>query len=395
MIRSIFLFFSLISASLFAQLPPTLKTTENYNLRELEAWLKKENRPRYVTPPVFSIDGDVGATWDTTHEVLGSQPQVGTGSGRPNDAFNVGTKLQFLYKAGRTWGGARIGFDNGAGIFGGTANAIKLSRAFIGYHFVTHGPFICDLTAGRRSLTQMFDSQLMYRNYGDGACLFLNYQWKNVMEIQVTNGVFINTNSVAFWVMSARLFNIANKGFYINYSYNDWGGNRPSNSLSLIDTKFYISQVLAGWECNPKWLKTEFKAFGAFLVNSGATENILSTFKKENLAGYVGVQFGRARKRNDIAVQGQLQVCQLQAVPDWDFSGIGRGNAARGSLFTSTTLKGVNGNTNYKGFQIQVLYALSTNLTLQATLKRSLSLNNHIGLPSNFTKFSLESSFTF
>lgn len=394
MLKKLFIFSVCLSSSLFAQLTPTLRQSTQYSVRELEEWLKTQSRPNYVLPAKYSIAGQVTASWKNVYEKLGSQSQVGTDASKPSNQYSINSEILFNYFKGRTFGNARLNFRNTAGTFGGSANSISLSRAFIGYHILTYGPHTLDLNVGRRNLRKIYNSQIMFKSQADGITGFAYYMWKNIVEYQATMGLY-TSNPASFWVVRGRLFNIANMGFYFDYDYIFWGKNKRSSSFFDLETKYGVSQFLIGWERIPAWLGSNLQFFVALLYNNRAQPNVLSLNKRQNLAGYVGGQFGTVKNKGDFSIQGQLQFCQLQAVPEWDMAGIGRGNTAKGDFFKASDVGLANGNTNFKGWEVKLNYALTKQITVSAELQRSLSLNKDIGQPANYTTFSLTSSYSF
>ncbi len=382
-----------LSGSLFAQLTPSYNMTKRYSVRELEQWLKKNNRPRFVNPADFNISVQVNAGWTNTHNTRGGVSRVGRGTGTASNSFSPNVNIDFKYYYGRAWIGARTSYRNTGGLFNGTANSFGLNRAHIGYHLTTHGPVICDVTIGRRALTKIYNSQLQFKGDADGATLISSYILKNVVDLRAAIGAYIQGDRT-YWILRGELFNIANLGLYFDYSLAHWGNIRPNTFTNGIDVKFNTSQFLLGWDFKPKWLKKDLKFFAALLTNHGATVNRLTNGSKLRNAGYVGMQFGNVKKKNDFSVQGQLQFCGLQAVAPWSLLGIGTGSRT-GALFTATNFAIVNDTTNFKGWEAVANYAISDELTLTAKIQRSVPANKNIGRDYNFTSFKLETQYTY
>lgn len=394
MLRKLFIYVALFSSPLFAQLTPTLKQTTRYSVRELEDWLMKQDRPNYVIPASYTIGGQVSEKWQNVHETLNGAAQVGSGTGTSSNQFKTTVELQITYALGRTFGDTRLQFANQGGAFNGTANSISLNRALIGYHFITYGPHTLDALAGRHALNKIYNSQMMFKTPGDGVTGMGYYIWKKVVEYQLWGGVYTSRPG-SFWVVRGRLFNIANLGFYIDYDYVYWGKVKPSSNLTRIRTNYGISQFLVGWDRTPEWLGKNIQVFAALLYNNRAKPHPLSDNKLLNLAGYVGAQVGATKNQGDFSIQGQLQFCQLQALPEWDMAGIGRGNAGKGSLFKASTIRSVNGNTNFQGYSIKLNYALTKQVTITGDFKRSVNLNDGIGWDSSYTNYSISTAYSF
>ncbi len=381
------------TAPLFSQLSPSYRMTKSYSARELQEWLKQNIRPRFVREAEFGLSGQMSSSWKSVHSQLGSQNQVGSAAGKASNQFKVGVTLDWNYSLGRGWIVTRTQFKNTAGLINGTANDFSLARAYFGYHFTTHGPFVCDLTVGRRTLTRIYNSQIQFSSKGDGATLITSYMLDNIADVRFTSGVYIDM-AKTFWILRHGLYNIADLGFYADYTFVYWGNIRPKNNANSLDIKYNLSQFLLGWEYKPEWLKRDLKVFAAMVANHGATRNPLSNYRKENLAGYVGAQFGSAKKKKDFSLQGQLQFCRLQALPEWDVSGVGS-PATPTSLHQALSKATINGSTNFQGFEIIFLYSLTDDVTLRFQVDRSLTLNQAFGQPMNYTGFSLETQYTF
>jgi hypothetical protein len=125
--------------------------------------------------------------------------------------------------------------------------------------------------------------------------------------------------------------------------------------------------------------------------------------KKENLGWYAGVTIGLVKKIGDWAVDFNYQWVQTQAVAQGDSTGIGRGNAL-GSGFYTINQNGSGGPTtqatafssnNFKGFQIEALYAFTNNLTVQQTVQMGKTLNRNIGPNGDYKQYEIEFIYAF
>lgn len=382
------------SVPLFAQLSPSLRQTTKYSVRELEDWLRSQSRPNYVIPARYTIGGQISAKWKNIHETRGSQDQLGPGTGQSNNQYSIDTEIQFAYFFRQAFGDTRLSFRNSGGTFSGSSNAIELNRAYIGYHFITQGPHTLDVNVGRRDTRKLYNSMLMFKTRADGITGFVNYIWKNIVEYQATMGLY-TSNPGSFWVARGRLFNIANLGFYFDYDYVWWAKNKPNRNTSNIQTKYGVSQFLVGWERKLSWLPSNLQFFAALLYNNRATRHPILKNQVLNVGGYAGAQYGTIKKKGDFSIQGQLQFCQLQAVPPWDMSGIGLGNTARSSFYRARTPEQLNDNTNFKGWEIKLNYALTDKVTLTSNFQRSVNLSDSVGLPASYTNFSLATAYSF
>jgi hypothetical protein len=85
-----------------------------------------------------------------------------------------------------------------------------------------------------------------------------------------------------------------------------------------------------------------------------------------------------------------------------DAFGIGRGNAAGTGLYTDndsgsgspTTQANAVGN-NFKGFEVDVLYAFTNNLTVEQNFKFTTTLNKSIGPNLQYKQWELEFIYAF
>lgn len=387
----------IFSAPLSAQLMPSYKMTKKYSVRQLQEWLKQNVRPRFITPANFNMSFQVNSGWKYAHDMLGGVPQVGFGTGKASNSYNADLTIDYIYAYGRGRLVARTAFRNAGGLFGGgTTNKLEVGRAYIAYNLTTHGPFICELNVGRRTFIKVYNSQMQFKGWIDGANVISSYIWEKVVDARFLGGIYIS-NQQGFWVTRGGLFNIAAIGLYFDYVFVHWGKTRPlvvTNENKLNNLAYNVSQFLLGWDYKPQWINKDLKLFVALISNHGATRNEISDYSKESLAGYVGAQYGNAKKQNDFSIQVMLQFCQLQAIPPWDMTGIGSGRAPV-SIFKATSAQTVNQNTNFKGWEGKALYALTDDLTLTAKLQRSVTLNKALGEPFNFTSFKLETQYVF
>jgi hypothetical protein len=124
---------------------------------------------------------------------------------------------------------------------------------------------------------------------------------------------------------------------------------------------------------------------------------------KQNLGWYTGFTIGLVKKSGDWAVDLNYQWVQAQAVAQSDSSGIGRGNAAGSGFYTvnrngsggPTTKTNAFSSNNFKGFQIEALYAFTDNLTLQQVFQRSWTLNRNIGQNGDYKQYEIEFIYAF
>jgi hypothetical protein len=381
---AVFLFYI---TPLQSQISPQFKKVEKYSVRQLKAWLKSQNRPRFVIPGQLDIMVEAAPRWAYVHEKLGGQNQVGPGTPFSNFDYKIDSNMQVNYKKGRTFAQTKLSFNNAAGLLSGQSSSIELSRASIGYHFVTSGPFTFDTIVGRRGLDLMYNSKLQFKGFMDGITGNGGYGIPKIGEARVTGGFYMRRNH-KLGIVATRIYNIADTSAYYNYTLAGWSGLPGDAIKDLVRWKFVTSQHLVGWDTNI--FKNNFQVFGAVIINHGAKKTFLTRGSKQNLAGYTGFQFGRTAKKHDFAFQGQLQLCQAQAIPDWDMNGIGRGNKNKGALYKANNIREVNGNGNFMGYEMQLSYAVSDFVTSKFKIQRSVSLTDKIGLPASYTTVKID-----
>ena len=117
----------------------------------------------------------------------------------------------------------------------------------------------------------------------------------------------------------------------------------------------------------------------------------------------MGFSIGELRKPGDWSVDINYQWVAAQAIPSFDVSGIGRGNAARVGFYTlkprgeggPNTRKNAVGSTNYKGLAIDFLYVITNNLTMSQSYRQSINLNKTIGPAIKYRQYEIEFIYAF
>lgn len=376
--------------------------------------------------PNFSIAGDIRFDWRNNSEKtyvdeLGRSIYITGGKGKDsNDVkisrndFDVVFNLYFDYQCGRTWAVAQLEFDNSAGIdyydngiksdydddglFGsGFCCDICLQRAYMGYNLCSNCDTSFDIEIGRRRLYHIFDSEVQFLSRFDGILLRYTSHWNCVGDFYAYLGGFlIDERSNHFgWATEIGLYDICNTGVDLKYSFIDWckyGENRRFKR-NPHGTDFMISQVTSYYHICPDMLFVPAKLYGAFLINHGGESFMAGNGEKisnDNMGWYAGVRFGDVCRRGDWGLDLQYQYVQVLAVPDPDVSGIGRGN-----WFDERVSAVGRGNTNYKGFRIEGLYAITDNIAVNARFEESRQIAKEYGGTHRFSQFRLETIYAF
>lgn len=334
---------------------------------------------------------------------------------KPMYAWDVEFNLMIDYRTDRTWAAVKIEFDNDMGLRSGTVDHIKLEKAYLGGRMVAGDTFTFDGEIGRRYLFNVFESKIEFSSIYDGLLLRLNKAFENIGDYYYNLGAFLvndMTNHYGF-VQEMGALKIANSPMNAKYSLIDWyrpggeyeqGQTADETALTELRFKYLVSQLLVYYQAYPQWLgKRLLKIYGAGLTNHLAHGVEQTGGRKQNWGWYAGFSIGVARKAGDWAFDANYQWVQAQTVPDYDVLGIGRGNAAKVGLYTNnvngsggpTTQTTATGACNYKGFELEGLYALTNNLVIQQTFKYSDTLNKSIGPDIHFKQYELEFIYAF
>lgn len=367
--------------------------------------------------------------------------------------WDIEANLIFEYKTERTWAVMQLQFDNAAGVFdNGTAcacngnlsngdevasalalgecradpqgwhgshtcSSICLKKAYFGYNLIDNCGTKFDVELGRRRLNNVFDSKVQFLSPFDGILLKYSSKVDYADKVYVYAGGFVVNqiiNQLA-WAVETGVMNINESGFDLKYSFIDWqkhgrGECYFATSPHVRNPRgfdFLISQWTAYYHLNKEWcFGKDATLYGAFLINH-ARKSLKYPFKlnpveedddefeirrsgRANLAWYVGFKMGEVVKEGDWSIEVQYQYVQAIAVPDGDVRGIGRGNVLNWS-FTNSFM----GNTNFKGWKFEGLYALTDNITLDTIVEWSTAIDKNIGGNHHYSCFKLEAIYAF
>lgn len=361
--------------------------------------------------------------------------------------------LKFDYYLDKTWAVAHLQFDNSAGVdsedlscaddprgwFGsGRCDDICLRKSYMGYSVwkCPESSFIVEL--GRRgNLYHVFDSRVQFLSRFDGLLLKWSGKQEGAFDWFLHAAGFVvdeRVNHLAY-ATEVGFLNIMGTGVDFKYSFIDWCGQVGSRCL-LPDDKakkeqeladgpdcckefkyrhrnrakafdFAISQFTLAYTLPREWLCVPAKVYGAFLFNhkgkyitalekapGECKRTIEGRRSRENLAWYVGLLLGKITgKEGDWSLEFQYQVVQALAVPGQDCSGICNGNVFDYTL-TALNNRQID-NTNYRGWKVEGLYALTDNITIDAIAEQSWADNPHIGGVHRYSKVELEAIYAF
>lgn len=380
------------------------------DMEALRRWIRDK---RMVTVKEIggdlSLSGEVRTEFQDTTEVRNGIAQRGRDGAfdKPQYAWDVEVNIMIDYRTDRTWAAIKLEFDNDMGQRSGTVNNIKLEKAYLGGRIVPGDTFTIDAEIGRRYLFNVYDSKIEFGSLFDGVLFRFNKAWPSIGDFYFNPGALLVDDKVNHYAYVAELgaLRVANVGLNLKYSIIDW--YKPyANELNKLRYKYVISQFLANYQFYPEWIgKRLIKIYGAALTNHLAAGVEQTNGKRQNWGWYAGVAIGLVKKQYDWAVDVNYQWVQAQSVPNFDASGIGRGNAAGVGFYTlnangdpnsgaTTNLTAVGG-TNYKGFEIEALYAFTDNLTVQQVFKYSTTLNKNIGPNLRYRQYEIEFIYAF
>lgn len=387
----------------------------------------------------LTISGDVRTEWRHLNETCNGQRVRGHGTrdlkGRPisrND-FDIEFNLYFNYIYDRTWSIVQVRYDNSAGVDdndhpcrfddddgpiprccrdrsihcagdpegyhgSGACDDLCLKKAYMGYNIYECGCTTFDVELGRRgNLYNVFDSNVQFLSRFDGILFEYDSCWECVADWYIHAAGFLVDERVNHfgWIVEVGLLNIMDTNLDFKYSFIDWekhGINRcfarNPRGFRFLNSQF----TLAFNNIGENYVSFPIKVYGAFVINHAAAKLRFGDHRqRQNLAWYAGILFGEVRKEGDWAFEVQYQVVQAQAVPDDDVSGIARGNVLDESFTTCSR----SGNTNYEGWKLEGLYAITDNLTIDTILEWSKAYESQIGGRHTYSKFEMEAIYAF
>jgi hypothetical protein len=311
--------------------------------------------------------------------------------------FDIEANLILDYIGDKGWASIQLQMSNPAGLVvpdreplisdnrrimygSGIVNDIALRKCCGGYNIWENGASRFDIEVGRRRLYDVFDSKIEFDSYFDGILARWARPIANIANITMTVAAFVVDSSVNHYgyVGEVGLQNLAGSGFDLKYSLIDWDTLHRSNRFGrhhALGTRFINSQALINYTFIPSIIGLSTNLYAAYLVNHAAHATGWTGHSKANNAYYVGGAIGEAVHKGDYAIELLYQWIQAQAVPEGDLSTLSRDNPRGISFYNRRS----GGQGNIKGWQLDGLYALTDNWTLNAHVNRIQELNRHIG----------------
>ncbi|HEY4255273.1 MAG TPA: hypothetical protein VGM34_02875 [Chlamydiales bacterium] len=387
---------------------------EESDMEALRRWLQDK---RFVS--LKEIGGDLSISGEVRTEAQffnekskaqGSSEYIkqrgeNSATGKPSLAWDVEFNLMMDYRTDRTWAAVKVEFDNDMGIRSGTVSKVRLEKAYLGGRLLPGDTFTWDAEIGRRNLFNVFDSRIEFSALFDGVLTRFGKAFDQIGDFYANIGAFLVNDNWNHYgeVMEIGALRVANVGLNLKYSIINWYKPLPQSEVPQR-WRFLVNQFLASYQFYPEWIgKRLIKFYGAGLINVLAQDVVQTGMTKQNVGWYTGVSIGLVKKAGDFAIDANYQWVQGQAVPDVDAAGIGRGNAAGVGFYTTningsgapTTQETAQGNGNFKGFEVDVLYALTNNITIEQNFKFSVPLNKTIGPDFRYKQWELEFIYAF
>ena len=354
----------------------------------------------------LSLSGEVRTEFQITGETNDGIKQRGSGAPAfggivyPNKSYDVAVNITLDYRADRTWSAIKLEFDNSAGIFGGSTDKIKLSKAYFGTRLYDGDSNYFDVEIGRKKLSTIFDSREEFSAYFDGILLKYDQSFDNVGDFFTHVGVFVvdERQDRYAYVGETGLMNIADTGIYTKFSLIDWDTKNTKNQIVKERFDFLVSQFLLGYRCFPLSFQKQITVYLAGLYNFAANRLPITANKLANWGSYIGFSIGELKRKGDWAIDANYQFLAAQCVPDYDNSGIGLGNISNAGLYTAdingkggpTTVKTAAGSGNYRGIIVTLEYLLTNNLNLQQQWQQAVTLDKDIGPYRRYKQYEIE-----
>ena len=363
---------------------------------------------------LLTIAGDVRARWSIAGEEVDGIKKRGWGTKTALNRYKSEVNLFLDYVAERSWVSTKLQWAVYDGKDGGSAVKSEIDRAFIGYDIYHKDKTDFYIELGRSKLSYIFDSRVEFNSTFDGIHLYYSNNIPSVGELIVHGGPLIvdSFSNHYAWVVEAGVVNIAKSGLGAKYSIIDWRRDAPTldyGGLSKAGTNlvrknpryaFLVSQMLFGYQRDISFLGCKvLYIYGAVLANHDAKCTATTHWKKLNGAWYAGFTLGKLCKACDWSLDVNYQSVQAQAVPEFDLSGIGHGNADNSFLSDAIVLglspAAARGFNNYKGWSFSGLYAMTDTLSLRAEGKYSVPRNKSIGGDFRYKCFEMSVIYAF
>lgn len=374
---------------------------QDVDIQALREWI---NTKRQVTVKEIggnlSLSGEVRTEFQATGETVDGVSQRGNGTIFPSRGYDISVNILLDYRSDLTWSSIKLEFDNNAGIFGGTNDRIKLSRAYFGARILNGDSYYVDVEVGRKKIGSIFDSRLEFNSYFDGVVAKYDQSFERIGDIYLHLGTFIidERKDQYGYVGETGFMNIAGSGFYTKLSLIDWDTKNMHNAVMQHRFDFLVSQMTLGYKFYLSQIRKQVTIYAAGLYNFRAQKLALTNNEKANWGSYIGFSMGELKRRGDWALDVNYQWLAAQCVPDFDVSGIGVGNINDTGLYTvhkngtggETSRATAGGEGNYQGASVTLDYLITNNINMQQQWLYSTRLNQDIGPSRRFKQYEIE-----
>lgn len=366
----------------------------------------------------LTIAGDVRARWVTAGERVNHTRVRGTGTKVGLNQYRSEVNLFFDYETCTAWVSTKLRWSMFGGKDGGTTAKPEVDRAFIGYDVFDKGKQDFYVEVGRSRLDYMFESKIEFTASFTGIHFYYTNCYEKTGSLVIHGGPFVVdafTNHYA-WVAEANVKELGGTPFSVKYSIIDWRRHAPTKFFGNDKTlenlfvstpirrnpryDFLVSQMIFGYQKEIDFFRCKtFYGYAAVLVNHAAKRRRTTNFRYLNHAWYTGFTLGKLCKACDWSVDLNYQWVQVQAVPEFDISGAGHGNASE-QLFSDAFILDLPGDlargfSNFKGPQLSLLFAMTDSLSLRAVAQYATPVNRDVGGPFFYKAFDLSVIYAF
>lgn len=426
----------------FVESKENISIKEKQQNLELSGDVRFEYRNLHEKGLVIKVDENHHRIYQEYESLRGNPSFRPRGLPISNNDFDVEFNFKLKYTYDKAWFAAHLQYDNPAGIRGfnecfnrlelnnnfnlirdsrstgkgsGEGDNFTLKRAYMGYTLYADGVHRWNLEIGRRKLNDVFDSEIEFSNRFDGIVIDYVGAIGKDSEWYWTAGAFVVDERVNRFGCAFEIgwLSIAESNLDFKYSLINWLGNNRNRCLGGDCTGFNFlnSQFLLEYNFElpvhcKRWIHNNTsQIYGAFLVNHAARKCRASHYKNKNLGAYAGIVIGDVNEKGDWSANIEFQIVEAQAIADFDVDGICRGNIQDNRFYDVYTLEKEHvvyaklvpgrGNTNFKGWKFELLYAVTDNFSLDLLYQFSSPVDKGIGGPHHYSDFKTEAIYAF
>ncbi|MCY3974621.1 MAG: hypothetical protein OXF02_03655 [Simkaniaceae bacterium] len=392
--------------------PPPAPMFEEDEVKALKAWAREKRKHVTISDKGgnLTLSGEVRTEFQTVNETKNGVRQRQPRGAVPDKAmynWDFEVNLLFNYRTDYTWATCKLEFDNPVGIGDGKFNAISLERALLGGRLLTGERYNVDIDIGRRALGYEFDSGVQFGSSMNGILVKYDHALQPVGDFYVHAGPFLIDSSVNHYgyVGEVGLLKIGGTGLYAKGSLIDRNTRKfASDRLRRLAYSFRNVQGTLGYKWYPEWLDGQVTTlYVAGLYNTAARRHEETGRHRDPWACYVGLSAGELRKQWDWSFNINYQLVQAQSVPDFDGSGVGRGNVAGTGLYGTKkrgagdplTVKTSVGSGNYHGYAIELQYNITNTVTVYQSWGQAFKYRKDLGPDFSYKRYEIELIYTF